>query len=236
MSYWGNKVEQGSWIRVLLVGAVAGAVVVGLVWWGTWWSSSGDPEQRRAEVHTHQAADGPALVTTRASEATSELALCQSVHDEQSAPLRTAAHSLHQWEVHVGAMDKLVAGEITLDQAWKFWNQTRVGAHARLHDYATARDHYGRRIFRCPKPGDAVEARPELDECHRAVAARGRTLRLATVALSRWEQHVHHMDMLRSGAMTAQQATALWLQNWRDGEREIHAYRTARRRADGLSC
>ncbi len=237
MAYWKDIEGKGSWATVLLAGVVAGAVVVGLAWWGTWWWSPDDPAGAdRAVVHSGHATEGLALETTGASEATSELALCQSVYDEQGAPLRAAADSLGQWEVHVGAMNKLVTGEITLDQATQFWNRTRVGAHAKLHAFATARGDYARRIFRCPSPHQEAGAKTELDTCHHAVTARGRVLRLATLALVRWEEHVHHMDMLRSGEMTPEQATELWLQNWRAGDREIRAYQAAARTAKGLRC
>ena len=219
------------------MGAAAGAVVVGLAWWGTWWWSPDDPGVAdQAVAHSGHTTEELVLEATGASEATSELALCQSVYAEQRAPLRAAADSLGQWEVHVGAMNKLVAGEITLDQAWEFWNQTRVGAHAKLHAFATARGDYAQRIFRCPGPDRAAGAKAEPDTCHHAVTARGRALRLASIALVRWEEHVHHMDMLRAGEMTPEQATQLWLQNWQAGDREIRAYQAAARTAKGLSC
>ena len=68
------------------------------------------------------------------------------------------------------------------------------------------------------------------------MAARDRTLHRATVALRTWETHVHHMEMLRDGEMTPQQATELWLQSWRAGDREVQAYREAARAGRGLTC
>jgi hypothetical protein len=44
------------------------------------------------------------------------------------------------------------------------------------------------------------------------------------------------MEMLRQGEMTAQEATSLWLQSWRQGNDEVRAYRAARRAAGGKSC
>ena len=233
MSYWYD--HEGEGISIL-VGAVAGAMLVGLAWLGTWWLSSRDPEPRQDVVPSQQEVDEPVAGHPEASEAPSHLERCQSVYDAQRAPLLAAADSLTQWEVHIGAMNKLVVGAITLKQASQFWNQTRVGAHAKLNDFTTARGHYLQRIFRCPAPRQAAEASPELRTCHRAVAAHGRTLRMATIALRRWEQHVHHMDMLRRGEMTAQQATRLWLRDWREGDREIRAYRTAARTGTGQTC
>ena len=231
--------DERSWIKVLLVGAAAGAVLVGLVWAGTWWFSSHDPDPRRATLQSGAAVNQPARGGTGASEPsqdTSELSLCRSVYDEQRAPLRAAADSLSQWEVHVGAMNQLVVGAITLPQATQFWNRTRVGAHAKLQDFGAARTHYGQRVFRCPSPRPGAEATSDLQTCQRAVAARGRELRLATVALGTWAQHVRHMEMLRRGEMTPQRATEMWLQSWRAGDREIAAYRAAARTAERLHC
>lgn len=231
--------DEGSWTGVLLVGAAVGAMVVGLVWVGTWWLSPSDPEPepRQDAVPARQVVDDPVPDPTEASETTSPLDRCLTVHDAQQAPLRAATGSLTQWEVHIGAMNKLVVGAITLQQARQFWNDTREGAHAKLHEFATARRHYDQRIYRCPAPRPAAaEANPALGTCHRAVAADGRTIRLATIALGTWERHVHHMDMLRRGEMTAQQAGRLWLQNWREGDREVQAYRAAARTGRGLTC
>ena len=230
--------DQGKGRGVLLVGAVVGAMLVGVVWLGTSRLSSPESEPRQAMNPVLEAADEPSAEGNEPSRPASRLERCQSVHEAQSAPLRTAADSLTQWEVHIGAMNKLVVGAITLEQASQFWNDTRAGAHAKLHDFATARRHYAQRIYRCTAPpGRALQqTNPSLAQCHGAVVARGRTLRRATTSLERWERHVHHMDMLRSGEMTAEEATQLWLQNWRKGDREVRAYRATARSGRGLTC
>lgn len=233
MTYSYDGEPEGSRIAMLVAAAVAGAMVVGLAWLGTWWLSSRDSESSQDVLPTREAIqDEP----TAEAEATSHLDRCRSVYDAQSAPLQAAAGSLTQWEVHIGAMNKLVVGAITLRQAWQFWDQTRIGASAKLEEFATTRHSFDQRIFRCPAPSGASAADPELATCHRAVAARSRTLHLATVALARWQQHVYHMDMLRNGLMSAQEATRLWLQNWRQGDREVRAYRGAVRGTTGLTC
>ena len=223
---------DGYWIKVLLVGAVAGALVVGLAWAATWWLASPDPGPQQAA--SPQALHQPAVEGSEPDEATNDLERCRTVDDAQTAPLRAAADSLAQWEVHIGAMNKLVVGAISLRQARQFWNQTRVGAHAKLHEFAASRADYDRRIYHCAAPGP--QAQPALEECHRAVVARGRTLRRASVALATWEEHVHHMDMLRKGEMTPQQATDLWLQSWRQGMRQVESYQAAARAGRGLTC
>ena len=172
-----------------------------------------------------------------AGESTIELARCREVFEAQSAPLRAAAASLDQWEVHIGAMNKLVTGAITLNQATQFWNQTRVGASTKLQSFAAARERFQQRSARCPAPSNSGTAiPPERRACYRAVAARNQTLRLAIVSLETWQQHVHHMEMLRRGEMTAQDATRLWLQSWRTGNDQVRAYRAAARAANGKTC
>jgi hypothetical protein len=219
---------------MLLVGAVVGALVVGVAWLGQWWLSSREAEPSQdAVVSTLQE---PEEQPTAASEELSHVERCQDVFNAQSDPLRTAAASLTQWEVHIGAMNKLVVGAITLKQARQFWNQTRVGARSNLGEFDTAYRRYDQRVFRCPAPSRPAEASAELVSCHRAAAARGRTVRLATVALETWRQHVHHMDMLRSGEMTPEEATRQWLQSWRQGDREVRAFRDAARAVGGRTC
>jgi hypothetical protein len=229
-----RRERGGTWIQVLLVGAVAGAMVVGLAWAGTWWFTRADAQPPRPPAASPPATDEPLEATTDAGGIPHQLDRCRSVYDAQRAPLRTVAGSLAQWEVHIGAMNELVVGAITLPQARQFWNRTRAGARAKLRRFDTAHDVYAQRVYRCPKPVEGT--RPALRRCHRAVAARERTVRLATTALGTWERHVHHMEMLRRGEMTAQQATRLWLQSWRAGDREVRAYRGAARAGRGLTC
>jgi hypothetical protein len=235
MSYGYYPDPEDGRIRMLLVGAVVGALVVGLVWVVQWRLSSGEAEAGPSSGAAMSTRQEPGDEPTAASEVPSLLERCQHVYDAQGGPLRTAAASLTQWEVHIGAMNKLVVGAITLKQAWQFWNQTRVGARARLGEFDTAYRRYDKRVFRCPirLPSGAGE---ELVSCHQAAAVRSRRIRLATVALETWRQHVHHMDMLRSGEMTPEEATRLWLRSWRQGDREVRAYRDSARSVGGRTC
>ena len=134
-------------------------------------------------------------------------------------------------------MNKLVVGAITLKQATQFWNQTRVGASAKLKSFAAAREPFQQRSARCPTPSSSETAiSPQRRACSRAVAARNQTLRLAVVSLGTWQEHVHHMEMLRRGEMTPQEATRLWLQTWQNGNDQVGAYRAAARAAKGKAC
>jgi membrane peptidoglycan carboxypeptidase len=75
-----------------------------------------------------------------------------------------------------------------------------------------------------------------LVRCEQAVAARLDVLRVSQVALGTWRMHVMHMEMLREGKMTPQQAEAAWLQSWHQGQQEVTRYRAAVRAARGPRC
>jgi hypothetical protein len=158
------------------------------------------------------------------------------VYGAQTAPLRAVPASLSQWEVHIGAMNKLVVGAISLQQANQFWNQTRVGAQRRLDRYDVAQRKYDRRTARCPLPKHAASGHGKLAQCQSAVRARHLELERATVALDTWQLHVHHMEMLRRGEMTPEQATQMWLASWHRGVQEVRAYRAAAKAARGTCC
>jgi hypothetical protein len=219
---------------MFLVGSLAGALVVVLIWAAQVWLSSDDGA---TDSSATVAPDAAALFEPSSeSPATTRLDRCHEVYDAQSGALTAAANSLGQWEVHIGAMNKLVTGAITLEQAQQFWDQTRVGAALKLQRFAAADRHFGRRTARCPEPVGSAAASQDLRSCAEAVADRNRTLRLAAVALETWRMHVHHMEMLRDGEMSAQEATQLWLQSWHQGNRQVMAYRAAARTADGKTC
>jgi hypothetical protein len=142
---------------------------------------------------------------------------------------------MDQWQIHIGAMNQLVLGAISLQQATQFWSQTRVGAHARLRAFREAEAPLRQPSVLCPaapttaSPGKVVR-------CEKAVAARFHVLGTAQVALGTWRTHVMHMEMLRDGTMTPQQAEAAWLKSWHEGQREVTRYRTAAQAAQGPRC
>ena len=221
-----------------LAGGLAGAMVMAFAW-----LAMGGPGSEDSSPDRDAAGSAPLTPTTlpsaggpvNADEASTDLARCREVFDAQSAPLRAAAASLGQWEMHIGAMNKLVVGTIKLKQATQFWNQTRVGASTKLKGFS-ARDPFQQRSARCPTPSSSGSVIPaERRSCYRGSRAEP-TLRLAIVSLGTWQEHVHHMEMLRRGEMTPQEATALWLQNWQKGNQEVRAYRAAARAAKGKTC
>ncbi|MGZ4428539.1 MAG: hypothetical protein ACXVEU_09905 [Nocardioidaceae bacterium] len=159
---------------------------------------------------------------------------CRQLYAAQAQPRRAAAVSLSQWEVHVGAMNKLVTGALTLRQANAFWNSTRVGASHRLARYDAAVARLRRTHASCPRQPDTASA--GLMTCQAAVDARKAELRKADIAIETWRHHVRDMEMFRMGKMTPAQATHMWLRNWHRGVTQLNAYRVARKHAAGQHC
>lgn len=154
---------------------------------------------------------------------------CRARFDAQAEPLAAAAASLAQWRVHVGAMNQLVSGSITLRQATAFWDRTRVDAQERLAAYdAAAASLHG--LARCHREDT------EIARCRDAVHARSRQLSLADRSLATWREHVQHMEMLRHGHLSPKKATRMWLASWHRGVRQLDTYDAAARDAGRHHC
>src|SRR3954447_22268569 len=77
---------------------------------------------------------------------------CADAAEAVGRTLRQATASLDQWEVHVGAMNQLVVGAISPQQATAFWNQTRVGAQRKIDSFEHAVRRLQRHGMDCPPP------------------------------------------------------------------------------------
>lgn len=216
-----------------LVGALVGMALIGIVWLSAS-ALAGDP----APTVVRYAA-GPQDATPTASPAVhhspSPLQGCRTTLHRIQPALRAVGPALSQWEVHVGAMNKLVVGAITLPQANAFWNQTRIDAHHNLNAFRAAAQKAAAGRASCPAPEDPgiTDATPQLRSCVRRVAAEEHTLAVARTAIATWSRHVADMDMLRAGKMSPAQATRMWLSSWQEGVRQIREYRSALTAARG---
>jgi hypothetical protein len=157
------------------------------------------------------------------------LVACQRQYAAQTPVLGAAARSIRQWEVHVGAMNQLVAGEITLDQASAFWSRTRIGAQGRVDDFRRAEDDYTAGTHQCPAPRDTGPT--GLRECSRTVELRDRVIGVARRSIATWAMHVRDLERLRTGKLDPAKASAMWQKSWRRGQDQIDAYRDALRSA-----
>lgn len=165
------------------------------------------------------------------SQATTRLSRCIGSTLALQGPLDKARPALDQWAVHVGAMNKLVVGEITLQQATEFWDRTRLGAQRRIAGFREVMGALRRDGVDCPRADLLAPGARALRACANQVAAEVRVLRAAMTSISTWEEHVHHMDMLRMGELSPEDATRMWLSMWRRGVEDLDHYRSAARMA-----
>ena len=209
------------------VGTLLG--LLGVVLWVS--VTDGDEQDVAPQASSRTAADtqpssGPSpprqqqVVDTRA-------ARCADAATALEEPLAAARPALRQWDVHVDAMNQLVVGEITLQQATQFWNQTRLGAQRNVDRFRRAWTALERTGVDCPTPALLGPAPPAVRSCSRLVEAELDVARAARTSIDTWDTHVHHMDMLRMGTLSPEKATEMWLAMWRRGVRDLGAYRAA---------
>jgi hypothetical protein len=220
--------------RLLALTFVVGAVLglVGVVLWVSVVDDDGGAaapqastvaDEPEAEPRNDDASAPPQQPTdTRA-------ARCSEGAEALEAPLGAARPALRQWGVHVDAMNDLVVGEITLQQATAFWDQTRVGAQRNVERFRKAWVALERTGVDCPAPGLLGRAPAAVRSCARLVEAELGVARTARTSIRTWDAHVHHMDMLRLGTLSPEKATEMWLSMWRRGMRDLDAYRAAAR-------
>jgi hypothetical protein len=222
-------------IPAFLVGALAGMVALALVWaTATLLTGDGTAVDRVAAgsaTSTPTTASEPSQ-RARASLQPSRQDRCAQAADAVARPLRVAAPALDQWAIHVGAMNKLVVGAITPEQAAAFWSQTKVGADKNLDRFdAATRRLSGARVD-CPSPGALTQGSTQLGSCAQRVDREQQALEAAEVALRTWKRHIRDMAMMRMGHLSPADATRMWLANWHRGIRELKTYRGAQRAAD----
>jgi hypothetical protein len=235
--------EDSEWEPVSLVtGFVIGLVLLGVVALVVVSLTGGSDPGGSDKATSHDVPDrAPALVdapgTTSQPARASRLQRCTAAADVVEGPLQLAGPALDQWNVHVGAMNKLVVGAITLQQATAFWNQTRRGAYHRIGLFKDAEARLQRRGVDCPAPRLLKpDASPQLRACAKHVAAEQRALDSARTAITTWNQHMHAMDQLRAGQLSPTAATQMWLSMWQRGVHELEDFRTTASAAEHVGA
>jgi hypothetical protein len=198
------------------------------------WVSLTDDSKAEVQASSSSASAEPEPRSSPSSAPTQQVAdtrpdRCADADAALEEPLAAARPALRQWDVHVDAMNKLVVGEITLQQATQFWNQTRVGAQRNVDRFTKAWTDLRRTGVDCPAPTLLGPAPAALRACSRLVEAELGVARAAKTSIDTWDTHVHHMDMLRMGTLSPQKATEMWLTMWQRGVRDLDAYRAAAR-------
>jgi hypothetical protein len=131
-------------------------------------------------------------------------------------------------------MNDLVAGRISMPQAMAYWRHTRKGAIHRISMFEDADARYRDTAPRCRLPSS--EASGGLLQCEHAVEHGDRVLRLAATAIETWRMHVHDMEMMQAGKITAAQASRMWNHKWRIGNRQFTTYNRIAQQGVFLRC
>lgn len=227
---------------LFLIGIAIGATLIGAVWGGLWLDSARDGRDAASGANLSAPVSSSAR---RAPEQGQEQGPeqgeegepdpCLEVYEWQAAAMRAGAAPLSQWKVHIGAMNQLVTGVITLEQATAFWDDTRVGAARKLARFRSALRDLEASEEGCPGTERSHEKHDD-GSCAAAVAARAPALRALDTALATWGEHVRHMEMLRLGHMSPEEAGQLWLASWRTGVGQVRGYQQAARGSRHAHC
>lgn len=220
--------SRAPFIKGLLVGVVAMALVWGIAF------AMRSPASESEKAGASQVGVGTDVAAKTQPSTSGAAEQCRQVVRAQAPARRAAAVTLAQWAVHVGAMNKLVAGKITLSQATAFWNRTRVGAKRRLARYDAAVRTLATTDASCPSESTGSAGADAT--CRKAFVADRHELRAADTAIATWRHHVVDMDMLRMGHLSPAQATQMWLRNWHKGVAQLDEYHAARRHALSQHC
>ena len=196
-----------------------GALLLGLVWASVVVVTGTNPPQYSSAPPSPAPAGGAGDTTTPRER-------CARSAQTLAGPVGAARPAMDQWSLHVGAMNQLVAGQITLDQANAFWNNTRIAAARHVNHFQRALDRARRAGVDCPAP-NTLGASPALRTCSNDVAADQEVVRTARTALTTWDRHVADMERLRAGDLSPTRATQMWLSMWQRGDREIDRYQAA---------
>ncbi|MGH3368332.1 MAG: hypothetical protein ACRDOY_14150, partial [Nocardioidaceae bacterium] len=184
----------------------------------------------QGESLTGQQVGTPSPVASR--QGPTALAECRASVASLDHPLSAAQRSLDQWRGHVDAMNLLVAGKVTLNQASNFWARTREQAAKRVAEFEQSDAGNSEAVRRCvdaPGAPAPAEASTQLAACLDALHAHDDAIDSARVAIGTWKNHIQDMEALRAGQLSPNKATTLWLRNWRQGVEELDRHAEDRR-------
>lgn len=219
-------------LSAFLLGLALGVAVLGLVWFMVAVLGGGqeeEPEPAATEASTEQALAGAPAPSAAPEPDTEER--CADASAALDAALGRANPAMDQWKVHIGAMNQLVVGAITLEEASAFWEDTRLDAQQNIKRFRRDMQRLRRNGVDCPAP-DLVPGGDDVRGCAQQVAAQMEALRRVRTSVNTWNQHVKHMDMLRLGTLSPEDATRMWISMWQEGADDLRDYRLAASRAD----
>jgi Mrp family chromosome partitioning ATPase len=238
----GSAAPAGTLRRHRWAGVIAAVVAVALMISTVWWAGYNDDSSEAG--HKPSAAQDASVAGVAEDGSSGRAAVaaamneCRTTRKAQARPLHAAAASMNQWQVHVTAMNQLVAGKITLAQANQFWERTRVKAAQKVHRFHRANGTYQAGHHSCRTP-DLARSSPglaALTACQHNVAQRDDALQAARDAIHTWHHHVMDMNMLRDGTMSPARAIRLWNKYWKQGVAELHHYHKQLRQTHNQHC
>jgi hypothetical protein len=162
---------------------------------------------------------------------------CRAAWTAQARELRAAQASLEQWNTHIRAMNRLVAGAITLQQAKAFWSASRAGAAQRVARFEAIDKRSRGASTQCSSPPEMDHAThmQHLAACRQAADAREAVLSSSRTAIGTWRRHIRDMELLRAGKISPFQGLQRWNKNWKQGDAELHRYREIRQTAMSMA-
>jgi hypothetical protein len=222
----------------VVIGLIVGMLVMALIWVavatrdGTGTGAAHKPRSPVSNAGATVLHTGASVPVAGAVPA--DLVACRRVSADIVGPLKAARRTLDRWSVHVGAMNRLMAGKISAAQAKVYWTQSRTGAAADVHRFHVADHRFHHVHAQCPRPTAVSSA--TVKACATAAAADEQALSSAETAIHTWATHIHDMEALRAGKLDPGVAAQMWLANWHKGVRQIHAWDAAARRTGQVSC
>jgi len=147
-------------------------------------------------------------------------AACTESWGQELRVALAAERTLEDWRLHIDAMNRLVAGDITVPQAKALWEASEQGALRRIERF----QHLAATLPQAPNACDAATSTDDSGACARAARAVSRTIDTARAAVSTWKVHFTDMDKLRDGEITGRQAEQKWKRLWRTGKAQTVRY------------
>jgi hypothetical protein len=166
------------------------------------------------------------------------LASCRSASTTQAQDLQAAKASLDRWSTHIRAMNQLVAGKITPEQAKAFWTASRTGAAQEVARFEAV-DKRSRGVStQCSAPpgiSDHAAHLQHLAACRQAADAKEAELSSSRTAIATWRRHIRDMELLRAGKISPFTGLMRWNKNWKKGDAELQHYREMREAAMSMA-
>lgn len=203
-----------------LVTAAASVLVIV----GVFWASSRPPQPSPSPSGEVK----PAAKVAQRAQVEGAAAECSIGRDRIGELHAATSAAMQQWRLHIDAMNQLVAGKITLDQATAFWDSTRVEGQRTMTAWEQVDQAYRERPPTCaPVPDVQSQRNEDVSDCARRSEAAATAFARARATLTHWRTHIEHMEMLRHGMMDASRAAELWKKMYRQAGPDISQYDAA---------